>query len=118
MRGYLGRVTWGVSILAMATGTAPGARAEDAPLYCGNRLVAPGAEAAEVADLCGGPDQVSTAYVEREGRIWSGDRSQGVRMGEKVIVPVERWVYLARGGSLKRTLTFENGRLVGIRVGG
>ena len=86
-------------------------------LYCGSNLIALGTKASRVRDLCGAPDQVTTSYVERSATIGVERRGATASVGERELIPVERWYYESRSNTLSRDLEFREGTLRAIKVG-
>jgi hypothetical protein len=86
-------------------------------IYCGKALVSKGDSAALVNERCGKPSQVTTSYVEIEQSLSARQGNASARLGERELIPVERWRYEAGNGDLPRLLVFKNGFLIDILVG-
>jgi Protein of unknown function (DUF2845) len=80
-------------------------------LRCGNRLVSPGDNKAEVLIKCGSP-----AWKD----AWTDQVIDNVNTADALRVSIdrERWVYNFGHNSFLRFLLFENGRLIKITTGG
>jgi len=114
-----GVLTAGLAATGLGLGLAPRPAWADPGLTCAGRVIGPGDRAGEVEQLCGPPDSRQKRLIERESVI-SGkvDRSTGLKIAEKVLIEGETWSYSARAGRLARILTFEDGVLTAIQVGG
>jgi hypothetical protein len=78
---------------------------------CGSRLVNVGDLTIDVQMSCGPP-----TAIERRSEARTLRDARGVERAR--ISNIEEWSYAANGRELMRTLVFEDGRLIAIRVGG
>lgn len=105
----------------LASPISPSAVAETASLRCGNRLVSGGDHMYDVSKKCGAPDFVTqrreTRKVKHKVRRWNGLEMETVAEEREVEVIIDEWTYDLGASQFVRYVTFEEGRVVAIRLG-
>jgi hypothetical protein len=113
------RLVWQwAAALSLALLAAAPAAAQTA-LHCERGTVALGDSAFAVTRACGPADAVSASVIER-GIVYDarGQAQIGAVLGERRRIVRERWEYAGSRGRLTRTLLFEDGILIDLRLGG
>jgi hypothetical protein len=102
---------------ALALGASPAVA--QTLLRCDNGTVSLGADIFQVGRACGAADSVTRSLVERGIAIDNrGQAAIGAVLTERRVIEVERWHYAGSRGRLSRTLLFEDGVLIDLRMGG
>jgi hypothetical protein len=98
---------------------AAGPAAAQTIMRCEDGTISLGDSAITVARACGAADAVTRSFVQRSLSFDARGRAMaGGVFTETRTVPVERWEYLGSRGRLTRTLVFEDGILIDLRLGG
>lgn len=115
-----GRWQW-LLALGLAIGLGIGGLSAHAQtiLRCESGTVSIGDNEFTVARACGTADAVYRSLAER-GIAYDnrGQAAVGAVLTERRVVAVERWHYAGSRGKLSRTLFFEDGVLIDLRIGG
>jgi hypothetical protein len=97
------------------------ARADDGFRCPSGRLVSVGDGMKQVRDRCGEPDYVTSRserrtikhrYTRRVGAF-----EESIVEEQEIEVPLDEWTYDLGPNAFVRYVTFENGRVIGIRTG-
>lgn len=92
---------------------APAARAATS-MICNGSIISTGTSKLDLLGKCGEPTASDSQIEERLSLSGSNDTSSATTTQKRITVTVEHWVYDFGSGSFVRTLTLENGKLVGI----
>lgn len=98
-----------LSVFLAFSATAAESRASDA--FCGGRIVSAGDTNADVIMKCGEPDWRESHKQEIIEKLEADTK-------RKTFITVEEWTYNLGPDALMRTVTFKNGKVLDVRLGG
>jgi hypothetical protein len=94
----------------------PAARAASS-MICNGSIISMGTQKVDLLGKCGEPTQSDVQVEERVGLSGSNDSNSAITTEKRVSVTVEHWVYDLGSDRFVRTVTLENGKVVGIAEG-